>query len=133
MEKVVLFKLLNMHITYQKIYSVQCQSDWNYTSPLSTFTNASIRENPSSCRVFAISSIWRLHLSRASLLIHRGSNEEYYQRCSERYETLRIKEEMDVLVSCVSSRWDYQDNDKFIEFFLSSNINKMSWSTPNYL
>lgn len=39
------------------------------TSPLSTLTNASILENPSSCRVFAISSIHSLHLSNASLLI----------------------------------------------------------------
>jgi hypothetical protein len=35
------------------------------TSPLSTLTNASIRENPSNCRVFAISSICFLHLCKA--------------------------------------------------------------------
>lgn len=40
-----------------------------HTSPLSTLTNASIRENPSSCSVFAISSMRSLHLANASLLI----------------------------------------------------------------
>lgn len=38
------------------------------TSPLSTLRNASIRENPSSCRVLAMSSMCFLHFSRAALL-----------------------------------------------------------------
>lgn len=49
---------------------------------MSAWTNASIRENPSNCRVFAISSIRFLHLSKAAVLIEKekkeGSNCEKY-------------------------------------------------------
>lgn len=60
-------------IELAKIFSCipeQVYPSGEFTSPLSTFTNASIRENPSNCKVFAISSIFFLHLSKASLLIH---------------------------------------------------------------
>lgn len=51
---------------------LDAQSYNQHTSPLSTLTNASILENPSSCKVLAISSIRCLHLPNTSLLIQEG-------------------------------------------------------------
>lgn len=48
------------------------------TSPLSTLTNASIRENPSNCRVFAISSICCLHICKAFSL--QKEQEKYHSK-----------------------------------------------------
>lgn len=68
------------------------------TSPLSTSTNASIRENPSNCRVFAMSSICFLHFSRASLL-HSQHNELQGRWCGVKNMAKRHKDTGHVIVT----------------------------------